>query len=338
MAQDALPCQEHLKLRSIVRRLCLASCDYLIWQERNGRLFKGERRSLEDIFIILNETVKLRLTSLKVKVSQAVINTEETWGIKMNVVIVCDLELGFVTFVWKRLLKELFICRVLFFPVAMWKKLYCIYKCFRRILNCVEGIQSENAPRPSEKYSRFCGGNLQPGCSATFRGRMDSGKRKLQTNETADVFQAYSDLCSRNVQRRYSVGSPQSPDVFQRYMDLCATRASATFRWSVGSVCGGDAQPVSAKSTFGHTLVADANGPPLSNPRKRTAGSLHLIPITSEASTSKRSRYSSIWGVGTSTGRSDQTPSTHPRGNIKGSTYKCVLILGSHALHMLAST
>nr|GEX30160.1 hypothetical protein [Tanacetum cinerariifolium] len=80
------------------------------------------------------------------------------------------------------------------------------------------------------KYSWFCIGNLQPGCNATFRaGRMDFGKQKLKTNETANVFQAYSDLCSRNVRRRCSVGSPHSPDVFHRYTDLCATRSSAFF-------------------------------------------------------------------------------------------------------------
>ncbi|GJS45691.1 RNA-directed DNA polymerase, eukaryota, reverse transcriptase zinc-binding domain protein [Tanacetum coccineum] len=48
-------------IRSVVRRLCLAASVYLIWQERNNRL-----------------------TSLKVKRSQAVINTEKAWDMKMQ--------------------------------------------------------------------------------------------------------------------------------------------------------------------------------------------------------------------------------------------------------------
>ncbi|GJS36277.1 hypothetical protein Tco_0534659 [Tanacetum coccineum] len=52
---------------SIVRRLCFASCVYLIWQERNRRLFKDEGRNLDDLYKILTDTIKLMLSSLKVK-------------------------------------------------------------------------------------------------------------------------------------------------------------------------------------------------------------------------------------------------------------------------------
>ncbi|GJT04060.1 reverse transcriptase domain-containing protein [Tanacetum coccineum] len=72
---------------NIVRRLCLASCIYLIWQKRNNRIFKDEKRSIDGLFKIFNDTVKLRHTSLKVKLSQVVINTEEALDVKMNVAI-----------------------------------------------------------------------------------------------------------------------------------------------------------------------------------------------------------------------------------------------------------
>ncbi|GKE59119.1 reverse transcriptase zinc-binding domain-containing protein [Tanacetum coccineum] len=35
---------------SVVRRLCLAASVYLLWQERNHRLFKNERRNVDDLF------------------------------------------------------------------------------------------------------------------------------------------------------------------------------------------------------------------------------------------------------------------------------------------------
>ncbi|GJZ66993.1 hypothetical protein Tco_0630233 [Tanacetum coccineum] len=37
-------------INSIIRRLSLATCVYLIWQERNYRLFRNERRTNEDLF------------------------------------------------------------------------------------------------------------------------------------------------------------------------------------------------------------------------------------------------------------------------------------------------
>ncbi|GJZ25601.1 reverse transcriptase zinc-binding domain-containing protein [Tanacetum coccineum] len=67
---------------SIIRRLCFAACVYLIWQERNNRIFKNEKRSNESMFIILNDTIKWRLSSLKFKSSQAVLKAAEIWGFK----------------------------------------------------------------------------------------------------------------------------------------------------------------------------------------------------------------------------------------------------------------
>ena len=35
---------------SVIRRLGLAASVYLIWQERNWRLFKGQKTSLEELY------------------------------------------------------------------------------------------------------------------------------------------------------------------------------------------------------------------------------------------------------------------------------------------------
>ncbi|GJZ55975.1 RNA-directed DNA polymerase, eukaryota, reverse transcriptase zinc-binding domain protein, partial [Tanacetum coccineum] len=40
---------------SIVRRLCLAACIYLIWQERNNRIFKDDKRSIDSLYIVKGE-------------------------------------------------------------------------------------------------------------------------------------------------------------------------------------------------------------------------------------------------------------------------------------------
>ncbi|GJS57688.1 hypothetical protein Tco_0652472 [Tanacetum coccineum] len=53
-------------------RLSLAASVYLIWQERNRRIFKDEKRNVDELFSIFKDTIRLRLMSLKVKDSCAV--------------------------------------------------------------------------------------------------------------------------------------------------------------------------------------------------------------------------------------------------------------------------
>ncbi|GJT38739.1 RNA-directed DNA polymerase, eukaryota, reverse transcriptase zinc-binding domain protein [Tanacetum coccineum] len=55
---------------------------YLIWQERNARLFKEEKRNVDDLFRNLVEIVTLRLSSLKVKRSKEVHKIEDSWNVK----------------------------------------------------------------------------------------------------------------------------------------------------------------------------------------------------------------------------------------------------------------
>ncbi|GJW94139.1 reverse transcriptase zinc-binding domain-containing protein [Tanacetum coccineum] len=55
---------------SIIRRLSLAACVYLIWQERNWRIFRDEKRKPEELFSIFEDLIRMRLMSLKVKQSR----------------------------------------------------------------------------------------------------------------------------------------------------------------------------------------------------------------------------------------------------------------------------
>ena len=67
---------------SIVRRLCLAASVYTVWQERNNRFFRDERRNVEDLFKMVCDSVKSRLISLRVTRTTTGINTEIEWEIK----------------------------------------------------------------------------------------------------------------------------------------------------------------------------------------------------------------------------------------------------------------
>ena len=51
----------------IINRVSLAASVYFIWRERNARIFKKETRTVVQVIQSINENVKLRLMSLKVK-------------------------------------------------------------------------------------------------------------------------------------------------------------------------------------------------------------------------------------------------------------------------------
>nr|GEX19048.1 reverse transcriptase domain, reverse transcriptase zinc-binding domain protein [Tanacetum cinerariifolium]GFA48401.1 reverse transcriptase domain, reverse transcriptase zinc-binding domain protein [Tanacetum cinerariifolium] len=57
---------------SVVRRLSHAAVVYYIWQERNQRIFKGIKRGEATLIDTINEIIKLKLMSIKVKHSNAV--------------------------------------------------------------------------------------------------------------------------------------------------------------------------------------------------------------------------------------------------------------------------
>lgn len=72
-------------INSVVRRLCLATCVYMVWQERNSRLFRDERRSEEVLFHSICDIVRNRLRGLKVKKSKAIRKVEEIWDVQFEV-------------------------------------------------------------------------------------------------------------------------------------------------------------------------------------------------------------------------------------------------------------
>ncbi|GJV21521.1 hypothetical protein Tco_1370541 [Tanacetum coccineum] len=70
-----LPCSN--TIRSILRRIILATFVYYIWKERNSRLFTNNKVTAQD-------NIRLQLLSLKVKDSAQVKLVATEWNIKMN--------------------------------------------------------------------------------------------------------------------------------------------------------------------------------------------------------------------------------------------------------------
>ncbi|GJY52321.1 reverse transcriptase zinc-binding domain-containing protein [Tanacetum coccineum] len=72
-------------INSIIRRLCLAASVYLIWQERNYRIFREERRSHVELTKAIIDVVRMRLLNLKFKRSDAVIKAQVRWNVKLRI-------------------------------------------------------------------------------------------------------------------------------------------------------------------------------------------------------------------------------------------------------------
>nr|GEX22414.1 reverse transcriptase zinc-binding domain-containing protein [Tanacetum cinerariifolium] len=71
---------------SVIRRLCFAVSVYLIWPERNNRIFRDECKSIKELIKVLSDIVIMRLLSLKFKRSTAVIKAQERWDVKLCIV------------------------------------------------------------------------------------------------------------------------------------------------------------------------------------------------------------------------------------------------------------
>ena len=78
-----LPCKN--SIGSVVRRLCFGAIIYFLWQERNFRNFRNEKRDWNTLFKMICETVKTRLLGLKVMKSAVVDRVKQVWGIQLDI-------------------------------------------------------------------------------------------------------------------------------------------------------------------------------------------------------------------------------------------------------------
>ena len=65
----------------VVDKIIFAATVYFIWQERNWRLFKDEKRYVEVVVKSIKDSVKSKLLSLKVKKSMKAQLLADKWGL-----------------------------------------------------------------------------------------------------------------------------------------------------------------------------------------------------------------------------------------------------------------
>ncbi|GJV48458.1 RNA-directed DNA polymerase, eukaryota, reverse transcriptase zinc-binding domain protein [Tanacetum coccineum] len=71
-------------LNSIVIRIVVNAALYFIWQERNNKIFKKEKRDKETIVKLIKENTVMKLIGLKVKEYITVNEVENKWKIKLQ--------------------------------------------------------------------------------------------------------------------------------------------------------------------------------------------------------------------------------------------------------------
>ncbi|GJW00222.1 ribonuclease H-like domain-containing protein, partial [Tanacetum coccineum] len=71
---DILPFAARKTSKSIIAKLVLAAATYFIWQERNGRLFKNSKRTVNQVIEYIMNSVRLKLLSCRLKKTRSALD------------------------------------------------------------------------------------------------------------------------------------------------------------------------------------------------------------------------------------------------------------------------
>ncbi|GJS57292.1 reverse transcriptase domain-containing protein [Tanacetum coccineum] len=82
-----IPMSKRRSARSIIARLVLAASSYFIWQERNLRLFKNQKRAANQIIECIKSTVRLKLLTCKFKKTRNMMAFMHLWKLPDSLII-----------------------------------------------------------------------------------------------------------------------------------------------------------------------------------------------------------------------------------------------------------
>ncbi|GJV66621.1 iron-sulfur assembly protein IscA-like protein 1, mitochondrial [Tanacetum coccineum] len=74
-----IPMSKKKNARSVIAKLVFAASTYFIWQERNNRLFKSQKRSHSQIIECIISTVRLKLLTCKFKRTKNMMSFTHLW-------------------------------------------------------------------------------------------------------------------------------------------------------------------------------------------------------------------------------------------------------------------
>ena len=79
-----IPISKSRYVRSVVSKLLFAATSYFIWQERNNRIFKQQRRSESQVIDLIKLTVRLKLLTCRFKRKTNVLELVRVWQLPLS--------------------------------------------------------------------------------------------------------------------------------------------------------------------------------------------------------------------------------------------------------------
>ncbi|GKE29963.1 reverse transcriptase domain, reverse transcriptase zinc-binding domain protein, partial [Tanacetum coccineum] len=79
-----IPMSKKKNARSVIAKLLCAASSYFIWQERNNRLFKSQKRSPNQIIECIISTVRLKLLTCSFKKTNTVMSFMRLWKLHVS--------------------------------------------------------------------------------------------------------------------------------------------------------------------------------------------------------------------------------------------------------------
>ncbi|GJW15975.1 reverse transcriptase zinc-binding domain-containing protein [Tanacetum coccineum] len=70
-------------INNITRRLLIGASVYMIWKERNARIFMNKKQTEDEVIRQIEDNIKSSLMCLTIKESNAIKNVENIWNVKM---------------------------------------------------------------------------------------------------------------------------------------------------------------------------------------------------------------------------------------------------------------
>ena len=74
-----IPIAKRRSSKSVIAKLVVAACAYFIFQEKNWRLFKKNKRSVKQIIDCIKNSIRLKLLSCKLKRSNDGVLVSRLW-------------------------------------------------------------------------------------------------------------------------------------------------------------------------------------------------------------------------------------------------------------------
>ncbi|GJV83921.1 putative RNA-directed DNA polymerase, eukaryota, reverse transcriptase zinc-binding domain protein [Tanacetum coccineum] len=85
VVSDILPFATRRTSKSIIAKLVVAATSYFIWQERNGRLFKNSKRTVNQVVECIMHTVRLKLLSCRFKTTRSALEMINAWNLSESI-------------------------------------------------------------------------------------------------------------------------------------------------------------------------------------------------------------------------------------------------------------